>query len=99
MKTALFEDVTGSIQPVVGTNTITIPDYATPMGFIITTDSQNDKVLVVRRNGKNTGWEPVTDGDGNVYLSAKRLDVTLSTPDTYGLQGYVKGTLSAYSVV
>jgi len=98
MKTALFTNKTGSIQPNAGVNTVTVADWDTPIGIVITTNRQDDRVMLVRQNTAATGWEPVTDGEGIVYLSAKRLDVTLTMPDVYGLQGYVKGVMSAVKV-
>jgi len=98
MKTALFTDQTGSIQPEAGVNTVTVADWETPIGIVIKTNRQDDRVMLVRQNTGATGWEPVTDGEGIVYLSAKRVDVTLTMPDVYGLQGYIKGILSAVMV-
>lgn len=93
-KTVLFTDETGSIQPEIGVTTITVPDWDTPIGFLLKFTRLDDKVTLVRRNAADNGWEPVTDEKGVVELSAKRLDATMTMPDVYGIQGYVKGLIS-----
>jgi len=98
MKTAMLSAVTGAIVAGVDDNTVTVVDFDTPVSIIIETNSQTDKVLVVRRNLADSSWDPVTDGKGDVHLSSKRKDVTLTQPDTYAVQGYIRGVMTVYKV-
>ena len=97
-KTVLFTASTGAIVPEVGTDTITVVSWSTPIGIVLEFQNQNDKLLLVRRSLDDKRWEPVTDDKGDVWLSAKRKSAALTMPDVYGLQGYTESAVTAYKV-
>ena len=97
-KTALFTATSGTRVPEVGTDTIEVISWDTPIGIVVEFQNQDDKLLLVCRNLAGTSWEPVTDGNGIVRLNSRRKSVALSMPGVYGLQGSTVSPVTAYKV-
>lgn len=98
IKTELFTATDEVVIPGVEDNTITVADFDTPVAVVIEPDRLDDKLILVRQGYDDTNWKPVTDGIGNVILSAKRCDAVITVPGVYALSGRVRGTLLAYSI-
>jgi hypothetical protein len=98
MNTPILTAATGSISPTVGVNTFEVVDFDTPIGVVVEISDQPDDLQLVRRNMAGTGWQPVTDGRGQVVLNKDRLDAVATMPGVYGLRGGVSGSVNAYKV-
>ena len=99
MKTLLFTAGPGAVTPVVGTNTIQVTSWDTPIGIVIEPDRLDDKLLLVRQNGAGNAMNiPVTEDGKEIFLHSHNREVALAMPDIYGLRGYLKGTAKVYKV-
>lgn len=81
-----FSAGTTGYEPILA-DSITIVDYAFPKSLIFSSTDERDYVQIIRQDPDTlafTGGE-VTDGEGDFQLNSDNKDVTLVTPDTYGL--------------
>lgn len=94
--TILFTAQTGTITPVVDTNTFEVTDPFGGKTVVVEGLGVDDSLNLVRRNYADDGWEPYTE-NGQVQLNARNKSLTPTEIGVFGLQGIVTGTVTAYT--
>lgn len=97
-KTLMLQASAENVTPVVGSNTVSIGDFDTPVGLVVEFERDVDSLKLVRQNYAGDGWEPATHGTGTIIMSQACKEVRLQFPGIYGLAGRVEGSVKAYTV-